>query len=105
VRPPLFRPAIGGRVEATPNEKENDHETQSTNNRKTTNREALPPSLIAYHVVERGQDKKFWTRIGACWKHEDGEGLSLHLDLFPAAGGRVVLRTPKEDTPPDDDQG
>jgi len=69
----------------------------STNNRKTTNREALPPSLIAYHVVERGQDKKFWTRIGAAWDHEDGEGITLQLDLVPTSGGRIVLRAPRED--------
>ena len=75
-----------------------------TNTKKTQQRETTPPALIAWHVIERGE-KKFWTRIGACWGHEDGEGFSLHLDLFPAAGGRVVLRTPKEDTPPDDDQG
>jgi hypothetical protein len=68
----------------------------STNNRKTT-REAAPPSLIAYHVVERGEEKRFWTRIGAAWNHEDGEGLTLQLDLIPAAGGRIVLRAPRED--------
>jgi hypothetical protein len=69
----------------------------STNNRRNASREALPPSLIAYHVVERSQDKKFWTRIGAAWDHEDGEGMTLQLDLVPAAGGRIVLRAPRED--------
>ena len=38
-----------------------------------TRREAAPPSLIAYHVVERAQDKRFWTRIGAAWPDEDGK--------------------------------
>jgi hypothetical protein len=79
VRPPLFRSAIGGRVEATPNEKENDHETQQ------------------HQQVERGEDKRFWTRIGAAWEHKDGEGIDLQLDLVPTSGGRIVLRAPRED--------
>jgi hypothetical protein len=29
------------------------------------------------------------------WRHEDGEGLTLQLDLIPATGGRIVLRAPK----------
>jgi hypothetical protein len=52
------------------------------------------PALIAWHVAERGE-KKFWTRLGAAWRHEDGEGLTLQLDLIPATGGRIVLRAPK----------
>ena len=54
------------------------------------------PALIAWHVAERGE-KKFWNRIGAAWEHEDGEGLTLQLDLLPTAGGRIVLRAPKEE--------
>jgi hypothetical protein len=69
----------------------------STNNRRTSQREALAPSFIAYHVVERGEDKRFWTRIGAAWKHKDGEGIDLQLDLVPTSGGRIVLRAPRED--------
>jgi hypothetical protein len=69
----------------------------STNNRKTTSRQGVPPSLIAYHVVERGEDKRFWTRIGAAWEHKDGEGIDLQLDLVPTSGGRIVLRAPRED--------
>lgn len=61
-------------------------------------REAKAPSLIAYHVEDKGQDKSFWTRIGAAWDHEDGKGLTLQLDLVPVAGGRVVLREPSEAT-------
>jgi hypothetical protein len=30
-------------------------------------------------------------------EHEDGEGLTLQLDLLPVSGGRIVLRKPKED--------
>jgi hypothetical protein len=56
------------------------------------------PSLIAYAVSEKGEDKAFWTRIGAAWDHEDGEGLTLQLELLPVSGGRIVLRAPKEES-------
>lgn len=61
-------------------------------------REPKPPALVAYHVAERGEDKSFWTRIGAAWEHEDQKGLTLQIDLCPMTGGRIVLRLPSEDT-------
>ena len=54
------------------------------------------PSMIAWHVAERGE-RSYWNRIGAAWQHEDGEGLTLQLDLLPVAGGRIVLRAPRDD--------
>jgi hypothetical protein len=36
-----------------------------------------------------------WTRIGAVWDHDDGEG--MQLELVPVNGGRIVLRTPKDE--------
>jgi hypothetical protein len=59
-------------------------------------RESRPPAFIAWHVDEKGE-KKFWTRIGAAWHHKDGEGFTLQLDLVPANGGRIILRTPAEE--------
>jgi hypothetical protein len=64
-------------------------------NAKTAQREPTPPAFVAWHVTENAE-KKFWTRIGAAWQHDDGEGLTLQLDLIPVHGGRVVLRTPKK---------
>jgi hypothetical protein len=61
-------------------------------------RETHPPALIAWHVSERGE-KKFWTRIGAAWDHEDAKGLTVQLELMPVNGGRIVLREPAEDQP------
>ena len=88
VRPPLFPVlAIGGRVEATPNEKENDHETQQHQQPQHHQPRMCCLRSVAYHVVERAQDKRFWTRIGAAWPHEDGEGMTLQLDLVPAPQG------------------
>ena len=57
---------------------------------------AKGPDYIAFHVRD-GEEKSYWTRIGAAWKHKDGEGLNLQLDLVPVAGGKIVLRFPKED--------
>ena len=68
---------------------------RNANSRQQT-RETQPPALLAYHVAERGE-KKFWTRIGAAWDHEDGKGLTVQLDLVPANGGRIVLREPNDD--------
>ena len=59
-------------------------------------RENRGPDFIAFHVSGK-EEKKFWTRIGAAWKHEDGEGYTLNLELVPVNDGRIVLRLPKED--------
>ena len=56
--------------------------------------EKKAPALIAYNVPAR--ENAPWTRIGAAWPHKDGAGYTLQLDLVPASGGRVVLRTPAE---------
>ncbi len=66
------------------------------NKQKAAQREPNPPALIVWYVVERGE-KKFWTRIGACWEHEDDEGFSQHLALNQAGDGRIVLRAPQQD--------
>lgn len=62
-----------------------------TENNRVETREAQSPAMIAYCVSERG-DRKFWTRIGAAWHHDDQKGLTVQLDLLPATGGRIVLR-------------
>lgn len=46
------------------------YNTKDRNNKET--RQPKAPQLIAYHVAERGEDKSFWTRIGAAWDHDDG---------------------------------
>lgn len=47
-------------------------------------------------VSERGE-KKFWTRIGAAWDHEDHKGLTVQLEMVPVNGDRIVLREPAAD--------
>lgn len=59
-------------------------------------RENRTPAYIAWHVAGN-EEKAFWTRIGAAWSHQDGEGLTLQLDLVPVSGGRIVLRHPSDE--------
>ena len=70
------------------------YNTKDRNSKETSQPKA--PQLIAYHVAARGEDKSFWTRIGAAWDHDDGKGLTLQLDLVPVDGGRIVLRVHSE---------
>lgn len=68
-----------------------------TQNENTIAAPPRAPSYIAFHVTDsEGDSKGFWTRIGAAWSHQDGKGLTLQLDLIPAAGGRITLRVPSE---------
>ena len=69
---------------------------RNSKNERNEKREPKAPAYIAYHVADRGEDKSFWTRIGAAWAHEDGKGFSVNLDLVPVDGGRIVLRVPSE---------
>lgn len=67
-----------------------------TNRNTKAKAEAKSPTYLAYTVREsktEGQ-KGFWTRIGAFFAHEDGEGGTLLLEALPL-DGRVVLRAPK----------
>lgn len=59
--------------------------------------ESKGPSYLAYTVRDGKEGQKgFWTRIGAFFAHEDGEGGTLLLEALPI-DGRVVLRAPKSD--------
>jgi hypothetical protein len=51
------------------------------------------PSFEAF-VVEGEGDKTFWTKIGAAWPHDDGDGYNLNLIALPT-NGRLVIRKPK----------
>ena len=44
------------------------------------------PTHGVYHIRgegPHGSKSAYWTKIGAAWIHEDGEGLNLSLDLVP----------------------
>jgi len=48
----------------------------------------------AVYVVEEEGGKSFWTKLGAAWPHEDGEGFNIQLTAVPL-NGRLVVRKPK----------
>ena len=42
------------------------------------------PAYYLYQVRDKeGQDKGYWTKIGAAWPHKDGKGFRLKFDAFP----------------------
>ena len=69
----------------------NEKETKMSND--TTTR--VRPTHRIYSVTKANDEKSVWTKIGAAWKHGDGEGFSLQFDALPLPGSRVVLRQPK----------
>ena len=60
------------------------------------------PKYHAFSVRDRGKDKKaVWTRIGAVWAQEKGQGLNIEIETLPLDfDGKIVLMPPKEKTNP-----
>jgi len=52
------------------------------------------PAYIAYQVRE-GNQKGYFTRIGAAWPNKDGKGFNIQLDAVPL-DGRITLRLASE---------
>jgi hypothetical protein len=48
------------------------------------------------YIVEGEGKKAYWTKIGAAWEHEDGEGFNISLTCLPISG-RLVVRKPSRD--------
>jgi hypothetical protein len=58
------------------------------------------PTYYAYAVKDRGRNQKsVWSRIGAAWPHEKGNGFTIQLEALPL-DGRLVLTEPKADDQP-----
>jgi hypothetical protein len=58
------------------------------------------PKYYAYAVKDRGKGKKgIWTRIGAAWTTEKGDGIKLQLEALPV-DGKLVLMPPKANEAP-----
>ncbi len=63
------------------------------------------PTHYVYHVKSyqsQGETKDIWTRIGAAWIHEDGDGFNQQLDLVPLDGRIVTRRAKEKDALPDE---
>jgi hypothetical protein len=63
-------------------------------NTDTKDPSSKAPTHIAYQVRE-GDQKSYWTRIGAAWAHKDGKGFSIQLECTPL-DGRISLRVASE---------
>jgi hypothetical protein len=64
------------------------------NNTDTLNPSGNAPTHIAYQVRE-GNQKGYWTRIGAAWAHKDGKGFSIQFECLPL-DGKITLRVASE---------
>ena len=53
------------------------------------------PTHRVYAVKKVGDDKSFWTDIGAAWSHQDGKGFNVKLDFIPLNGAEIVIREPR----------
>jgi len=53
------------------------------------------PTHIAYHVRDGKGKEAYWTRIGAAWQHDDGQGFNIQVEVAPL-DGRITLRVPSE---------
>lgn len=55
------------------------------------------PKYYAYSVRSRGKDKRaIWTRIGAVWTQDKGQGLNIEIEALPLNfDGKIVLMPPK----------
>ena len=60
-----------------------------------TQTEKSKTPAFGVYIVEGEGDKAFWTRIGAAWKHGDGEGYNIHLSALPL-NGVLTLRAPSK---------
>lgn len=55
------------------------------------------PTHRVYAVRKIGNDKSFWTVIGAAWANRDGKGFNVKLDLLPLTGAEIVIREPRDE--------
>jgi hypothetical protein len=61
-------------------------------------KETAAPKTLPSHgvfVVEGEGDRAYWTKIGAAWPHQDGDGFNVTLSAVPLSG-RIVIRARKD---------
>jgi hypothetical protein len=57
------------------------------------NRSSKPSHTIFWAISSgNANDPGSWVKIGCAWEHEDGQGLSVKLDLLPISYQRLVVR-------------
>lgn len=71
---------------------ENHYDDRYKEDRQERPRKGPEPDLLAYTVKDRGNGQDaVWNRIGAAWKHRDGQGYDVALSSNPL-DGRISLR-------------
>ncbi len=55
------------------------------------------PQPLGVFVVDERTDRKFWTRVGAAWPHDDGKGFNVEITPGISVSGRLVIREKKQD--------
>jgi hypothetical protein len=61
----------------------------------STETSSNPPTHRVYAVTikKEGQEKGTWLEIGAAWRHRDGKGYGVKLDVIPRSpGAQLVIR-------------
>lgn len=46
----------------------------------------------AVYLVEGEGESAFWTKLGAAWPHQNGEGFNIQLSAIPLSGRLVILK-------------
>jgi hypothetical protein len=49
---------------------------------------------LGVYVVEEGEGKSYWTKVGAAFTHKNGSGFTILLTAVPLSG-RLVVREAK----------
>jgi hypothetical protein len=55
------------------------------------------PTHRVYSVRKSGNEKAYWTQIGAAWQNQDGKGFNIKLNLLPLDGTEIVMREVKDE--------
>jgi hypothetical protein len=56
------------------------------------------PDFIAYGEKDIGRRDSILIRIGAAWRHKEGNGVGIQVDALPLDfNGKIVLLEPKQD--------
>ena len=65
-------------------------------NQQRNNAPGRKPDFIAYNVSDSRDGKGYFNKVGAAWRHKDGQGMDIQLDSIPVSG-RVTLRERREE--------
>ncbi|MCF0072455.1 hypothetical protein LZD49_18375 [Dyadobacter sp. CY261] len=57
----------------------------------------LPTHFVYFLTDKKGSEQKDWNKTGACWLHEDNNGMNVSLEVFGQKVSLVIRKSkPKE---------